>query len=69
MLKKDNEFWIVYRLEFLLTFGIILFSVLLYLFGRRFFNKSNIILLVGLNGAGKTAIFTKLINSGKFQFF
>ncbi|KAI1719642.1 signal recognition particle receptor beta subunit domain-containing protein [Ditylenchus destructor] len=48
----------------LATFALLLLTVLIYLFWRRYASRADAIILVGLNDSGKTRIFTKLIDSG-----
>ncbi|KAL3083073.1 hypothetical protein niasHS_010875 [Heterodera schachtii] len=47
----------------LITFVILLVSSVFFFIYRRFRQKPNVILFVGLSGSGKTTLFTKLINS------
>ena len=55
-----NEF----LLPALITFLVLLISSLVYFVWRKCASKADTIVLVGLNGSGKTKIFAKLINSG-----
>lgn len=53
----------------IITFIVILISSLIFFFFKKFSTHANTFLIVGLNDAGKTLIFSKLINSGKIYFF
>jgi signal recognition particle GTPase len=50
----------------LVTFLVLLLSSLVYIIWRKLSSKADSVILVGLNGSGKTRIFTKLINSSPY---
>jgi GTP-binding protein EngB required for normal cell division len=50
----------------LVTLALLVVTTILVLLWRKTTARKNTVLFVGLSDAGKTSIFTKLINSGKF---
>lgn len=64
MLSQSSEFGIIPAI--IITFIVLLISILIFFFYKKFITKANTFLIVGLNDAGKTLIFSKLINSGIF---
>uniref|UniRef100_A0A915E254 Signal recognition particle receptor subunit beta n=1 Tax=Ditylenchus dipsaci TaxID=166011 RepID=A0A915E254_9BILA len=67
-MTQENIFAMVnsasdYVIPAIATFLLLLLSSVMFFVWRKFGTKGDAILLVGLNGSGKTRIFTKLINS------